>query len=454
LLRNTILPPNLEIAEMHLSSCLVLLGIFCVEPALSQSISPPPADGDSRLTITTAPAVAGDKIAILTTATAGSCKTSSTLVPLAANTSNLVLAGSQTTVLLASSLTQSQIICVSITPAAGGGAKASDEYTVGPPVSPPGFDWGMVRAYFTVGALTSQERDQFSHQDLFLSFRLDKQYTRFHKMSDPDNYGHRPSLNSFFEVRLTALPVAVQNCSPSTPSSACQSAPNSGNPSGGTTTQAFLNSQKSARLAFGVYAPFILHEWHQAGSSGHVPVSTPYALFIGPLWKTGFDTTLNGLNQTQQGNGTPSQVQPVGTSGEFYKFLEAGFRLGHYQLSSDPETTPSTLSYLDVTLGHFSNLSSLLCPRAQYQGNNSCNSAAGTLPWTRDMRLHVEGLLEVPATHGFSIGFSTNVVFDPFNLQNSAQNVHIRPADDLRFLFAYKFDISKIAGKLAPSFSN
>jgi len=361
--------------------------------------------------------------------------------------------------------------------------------------APPGYDWGRVRAYFTLGALLSQQDNQFSHADTFLDFQLDKTYALMGNIDETGNHSWKPGLNSFFETRLTALPVAVQSCptitttttsttTPATTSSStalspnCASASTTATPTTtatttttGTTTAApdqttaFLNSQKSARLLFGVYIPFQLDRWslQDKDSSGNA-VTTPYALFIGPLIKTGFDTSINGLNQTQQGGSTPSAVQAVGNSNEFYKFYDFGFRLGHVQLSGQSNKAHEIISYLDVTWGRFSNMASLLCPASAYQGNDTCNTSplttsmtsSGTttttstilpLPWAHDYRLNVEGLLEIPGTNGFSIGFSTNVAAK--GGQPSTSVVHIRPQDDLRFLFAYNCDISKIAAKLA-----
>ena len=443
--------------------------------SLAQTISPTPADGDTKITLLTAPAAKGDTIAIFAAPAPVApalpvCNASGTAVPLAPNTSNSVLSGSQTTLLLQNPLAQGQVICAVITssavPAAAGSPRTTPQVVVNAPVSPPGFDWGMVRAYFTFGGLTSQADSEFSHEDLFLAFRIDKQYVRFHKNSNPDNYGHRIGLMSFFETRLTALPVAVQSCTPTATTTCANSSSSSTSATAvaATTSQAFLNSQKSARLDFGIYAPVLLHEWHVSSRVGTQTQSAPYALFVAPLIKIGFDTSLNGLNQTQQGSSTPSAVQSIGNSSEFYKFYDYGFRLGHYQLAGDPEISPTLLSYLDVTWGRFSNLASLICDTTKdtYDpGANTCSlpvgstaTSIGELPWQRDTRLNVEGLLEIPATNGFSIGFSTNVVFDPLGHQGTSTLKHIRPNDDLRFLFAYKFDISKLAAKLAPQPTN
>jgi hypothetical protein len=337
------------------------------------------------------------------------------------------------------------------TPAVAAPGKAAVQPTpVAPaaPTSPSPFDWGRVRAYFVAGALMSQENDQFSHQDLFLAFRLDKVYWVRKQTSD----GTYPAgLHTYFDTRMTALPVAVQSCNAFASSSTCSSATNSSSSGSSTdpskTTETFLNSQKSARLQFGAFYPVYFQHWTVNAKNGSEVTPTHYGLFVAPLLETGFDTTLNGLNQTQQQSSTPSQVQPVGSSSQFYKFYDYGFRLGHDRLSTDSGSAPEEISYLNVGWGRFSNLASLLCPAAQYKGGNTCSAPSGTLPWQRDMRLRVEGLLQVPGTGGFSVGFSTNVSFYKKGLSDP---IHIEPADDLRFLFGYKFDISKIAGKLAP----
>jgi hypothetical protein len=331
---------------------------------------------------------------------------------------------------------------------AGGAALPTKVVVVQAPASPPGFDWGLVRANFTAGGMLSQADGQFGHEDLFLAFRIDKNYG----MAAPDKNGiSKPRLGTFFETRLTALPVAVQTCNPSI--SACSS---SGSSSTGasstpaTTTETFLNSQKSARLQFGLYYPVYLTTWQVKSKSGGSAGNIPYALYIAPLVKTGFDTTLNGLNQTTQSSSTPTQVQPIGNSSQFYKFYDFGFRVGHDQASTSKSVAPEQISYLDVGWGRYSNLASLLCPTSEYAGNNTCNAPSGSLPWKRDVRMRLEGLLQVPGTKGFSVGFSTNVSFYPGDGSSETGPVHIRPADDLRFLFAYQFDISTIAAKLAP----
>lgn len=432
----------------------------------AQTISPP-TSGDTTLTLTTAPAPVNSTISIYTAAPPTVCNSSATVLPLAPNTSNLVIPGTNTTILLKSPLTQGQIVCAVLTApvgAAAGGTWNSPPVTVGAPASPPGYDWGMVQAYFTFGALLSEQDNQFSHEDLFLSFHLDKTYLQTGNYNTTGKHSFKPGLNTFFDTRLTSLPVSVQPCSTSSGSSSTCSNANTSTSSTSTSTsstttsntQVFLNSQKTARFEFGIYAPFIWNRWTVSNKSNGSGSNTPYALYIAPLVKTGFDTSVNGLNQIQQQSSTPDSVQPVGNSASFYKFYDFGFRLGQYQLSGQKDASHEILSLLDVAWGRFSNMASLLCPVPLYNGNGGCGSSAtpapSPLPWSHDWRVSLEGLLEVPATHGFSVGFSANVSAKgtPPSVVNGTTDVHIRPQDDLRFLFAYKIDISQLAAKLAP----
>ena len=437
------------------SSNIIPLLLTCCLSSYAQSISPVPADGDSTVTVTFTTLAADASGALYSPPSAkdgDACLVStSNQLPLKAGVPTKAPFGSTTLVLVTDKpLREGTPVCADVS-----GLASSKVVVVKAPASPPGFDWGRVRAYFTAGALISQEHNQLSHEDLFVAFRLDKVYWMYGASKKDSTYGS--GLHTYFETRLTALPVAVQSCNTSnsstgaTSSSNC-SASSSSSSSGSstdtnTTTQSFLNSQKTARLQFGTFYPLYFQHWKVTGKNGQALTTTNYGLFVAPLIETGFDTSLNGLNQTQQQSTAPSAVQPVGSSSQFYKFYDFGFRLGHDRLSTDSGAAPEEISYLNVGWGRFSNLASLLCPTAQYQGRNSCAAPSGSLFWQRDFRMRLEGLLQVPATNGFSVGFSSNV---NFYKKGNSNPVHIEPPDDLRFLFGYKFDITKIASKLAP----
>jgi len=292
--------------------------------------------------------------------------------------------------------------------------------------------WGLVRAYFTSGFLLSQDQGSFSQSNLFLSFTIDKTWRL--PNSHLYNNGRFPGINSFFETRLTSIPVnscAQQSgTSESGGSSTSTDCVNNAGGGGGSSTplDTFLANQKTARLAIGVYLPATVTNWTYKG--------TPNALFVAPIAKIGFDTPAGSLSQTQ-----PSNSTGTGTSGatsvvavnptNFYKFYTFGARFGHFAMTTSKSQAPETLSYLDFTFGRFSNLESLV------------NTAALANSRERLWRINVEGILKVPSTP-LIVGFSANV-----GMKNPGAPPIIQGAgDDLRFLFGAKFDMAKLMAKI------
>jgi len=274
-------------------------------------------------------------------------------------------------------------------------------------------------------------------------------------------------INSFFDARLTAIPVA------SNPTNTTVTG-NAGTPTA--TTTSFLSTQKTARISVGVYLPVLLTHWVWNADAN--------ALFIAPISKIGFDT----ITQSAQQN----VVLPDGTAGtqtyaQVYKYWTYGARIGHMQMARSANQAPETYSYLDIGFGPYSNLESLICKRTEYTasltatppgtplpGNypatnytdSDCTSAypgyyqppAGAsfvyLPYEtlkRIYRLDLEGLLKIPYTPIY-VGFNANIgqkavgagQFDPA----------FKAPDDLRFFFGTRFDISSLISKLLVNVGN
>ena len=323
-------------------------------------------------------------------------------------------------------------------------------------------DSGMYRYYFTAGDLLSKQDGSFSHSDLFLDFHADR------SLLLPGNYPnmpqlrfrHRPGFNSYFDVRLTSVPAAVQNCTQNTAAataaaattadtSACTSATStSPGKTSSDATQVFLNSQKSASLAGGFYFPFMLPVWSIDNEK--------YATFFAPIAKVGFQTTIDDLGQTQQDqqsqqpNVAGAGVSSVGNSSTFYKNYSYGGRLGvfHFPAKAGPGHAPEIEHYIDVTFGRFSNLPTSVCADLP-SGKPPC-SATSPHVYQRQYRFALEGFFQVPATHGFSIGFSANVAQDNVG----AHHWDYLPPDDLRFFFGYKFDIQNLVNISKKSFAS
>jgi hypothetical protein len=277
-------------------------------------------------------------------------------------------------------------------------------------------DWGRVRATFTAGTVLSADNNfqgrSSTQSTLFLDFTAEKNW-RSGGLNAQDNWQRRLLFSTFFETRLTSVPQA-QMTSTATPPA--------GGGTGNTpdTLTTFISSQKSALMVGGAYFPYLTNKW--------IWHNTPYALFAAPLAKVGFITPV-GSTTTQTTAGTAQPVNPQ----QFYNFYGWGGRIGHYKLSYDSANeAPELMSYIDVTVGRFSNLETLA----------PLPNGSGTYP-IRQYRVAIEGALKVPATPlllGFSANLGQNLLSQPHTLAAK---------DDLRFFFGTTFDIGRLFGKLA-----
>src|SRR3954453_15588344 len=102
------------------------------------------------------------------------------------------------------------------------------------------------------------------------------------------NRAEYPGFSTFFETRLTSVPVTVQPCPTASTSTTGRCSGTSSNNTDQFNT--FVTSQKSARLAVGAYLPFIAKVWTYNGVRN--------ALFVGPLAKVGL-IPVSAINQSQ-----------------------------------------------------------------------------------------------------------------------------------------------------------
>jgi hypothetical protein len=285
-------------------------------------------------------------------------------------------------------------------------------------------DWGRVHAYFTGGVVFSNDAEDFSRQDLVLSFTLDKNWWQ---AADPyaleksgrerGASGQNPSrgqpceggerrkggnaceggpsgrlsfrqLNTFFDTRLTAVPVVPQATAAAPPSTAAKTGATT---SSSSTAAGFVDSRKAATIQVGIYAPLYSDAW--AWTHDH----QRNALFVAPVAKFGISTIVG----QDQGKATDTSV---------YKFWSFGVGLGHYRLNQTPDTAPELISYLHVTAGKWESF--------------------GT-----EWRLAVEGRLKLPDAP-FQVGFDANV------------RRGFKGDADLRFVVGTRFDLGELLGKL------
>jgi hypothetical protein len=266
-----------------------------------------------------------------------------------------------------------------------------------------------------------------------------------------------PGINTFFDVRLTSIPVSACNlpngasgsssgsCAAPSPTPAAAAgavrAQDTATPSP-TPLDTFLSQRKTARLTVGAYFPFTITSWTYN--------KTPNALFIAPLAKVGFDTPAGDLAQVQSTstnsqtgattNTTASTVTAVNQT-SFYNFFGYGARIGHYGLTNSRNEAPELISYLDVIFGPFSNLESLIIPETGLTTGQAAKR-------TRLYRLALEGILKVPSTP-MIIGFSANVGQETLGL--GPHTIVQRAGDDLRFLFGVRFDAAKLMSVVAKA---
>ena len=279
-------------------------------------------------------------------------------------------------------------------------------------------------------------------------------------------------VSTYFETRLTSIPVVSNSANTtcntsnsgttttgnsgtsasggtstsSTP--ACTSTNASGNGgnaagSSGNTTNSFLTSQQTANVGVGVYLPFLLSRW--------LYKNTPNALFIAPIGKIGFNTITSATAQTVvlPGNGgTGTQ-----TFEQLYNFYDYGFRVGHMGLTNTTQVAPELYSYLDFSLGRFSNLESLICHRPDQGGGSvagsGCTTAFGSSysfdSRKRLYRIDIEGLLKVPNTPVY-VGLNANI--GQRQVMADKLDPNFVAPNDLRFLFGTKFDIAQLFNRI------
>jgi hypothetical protein len=263
-------------------------------------------------------------------------------------------------------------------------------------------DWGRVRAYFSGGAMFSKNRSDFSQQDLTVAFVLDKSWWQEEARGTPRHWLGVKGFNTFFDTRVTSVPVA--GIMMTTPAGAPAAGSNGATPSA---TAQFIDSKKAAVMQAGFYIPFYNQAWVWTHDN------KKNAIFIAPVGKIGLITATDSAPVTTSNN-NGSEVTTTSTpsiDNSVAKFYALGVGLGHYELSSNQDVAHELISYLHLTVGKFENFD----PGA----------------W----RIATEGRLKIPGT-ALQVGFDANV---PVR----------RGPGDLRFVFGARFDIGELIGKLS-----
>lgn len=353
----------------------------------------------------------------------------------------------------------------------GGGGAAARETTQ--PQDFPEYDWGRVRAYFAGGVIMSKENENFSQNDVFLDFTIDKNYFASSKRRLLKDF------NTFFNARLTSIPV-------SQPTPAPEGTDGEGGEDGedGEDTDDdtpcntpdcinFVSSEKAALLQAGVYLPIYgkYTSWlrripveqedvtKRDPSKGTRTVERRYnyernALFVAPLAKGGIQTIIGDrLTTTSEGRQFNGD--------DVFNFYSFGAMLGHYRIPTrrvqctarkdakgndaydrdcivsrdgnrayryirNTNLAPELISWLTLTTGRWESFNIQVPTGEEDAEGNPIKRPIR--PW----RYEALGRLKIP-NGPFIVGFDGNFGKGP---------------DDLRFIFGMRFDIGKVFNTL------
>lgn len=333
-----------------------------------------------------------------------------------------------------------------LTPIAAADTK-SDLVVVGKPENE------RVDINFTAGVLLSQSNNSFSQANLFMGVNIDDTLRlpgiypdtvfackdgggRAGPTDAPErcSRNHRPAVNGFFSVRLTAIPVNSSQTTTSTDSS---------NPSQ-TTYETFLASRKTVHFEVGLYTPWY---FGRVGMNS----SRRQAFLFAPAARFGLNTLLGNENQsTSAGGATQTTVASSNADNKVYSFWTVGARIGVSDLKAG---APRLVHYLDVGIGKFSNLRSLYCPISVATNcvNSTTNAFDPALEYHyTPFRVFLEGAIDYK---GFVLGFSLNKSQNALLAERPSKT---RPStdpraaitaadDDTRFLMGYRLDLDKLA---------
>jgi hypothetical protein len=275
---------------------------------------------------------------------------------------------------------------------------------------------GRTRYYLSTGVELSQDNQQFSNQDLYLGFALDRNWIR----GAPDAW-LTILLNSEFSAQLASIPVAASSTT-TTNSTTSQS------------VSTFITSRKAAVVGGDIYVPLYFRAFK--GWFGSQTTA-----FFAPIIKGGLQTITSGaLSASTPAPGTTTTTTTVNSEGLYY-FWGMGIRLGDLKLHRSWNVGPEILSHLDLTFGQWQNFEQ--CKHA----SNCTPGADGTVPSSQLYQpwlLALEGQFNVPKTPVI-IGFkATKPMFS-----GGGQG-------DLRFYFGVKLDVGCIyksfKGGTTPSF--
>ncbi len=273
------------------------------------------------------------------------------------------------------------------------------------------------------------------------------------KLYDARRWQHLwPGLNTYFQTRLTAIPVTTiaskntrttNDTASGTAQPAAHALASAATPDATTSSDPATNiisTAQTAKVEVGAYLPFFVTRWEYN--------NRPNALFIAPLAKVGFDTVTGPSSAITIAPDGTVQTQ---TFEQVYNYWSYGARVGHMELSRSESKAPETFSYLDIAIGPYSSLQSYIChPGSQTLASPSTcatypNLTGGAVDSRKRLyRFDIEGLLKIPRT-AFYVGLNANIGQKTLGADHLDRG--FAAPDDLRFFFGTKFDIASVLAK-------
>jgi hypothetical protein len=306
-------------------------------------------------------------------------------------------------------------------------------------------DWGRARATITGGAVVSNQLQSGNSTTANAYVDGEFEYAWMLPMR------RKVGLSSLIDTELSATPVSTQSKTTSTTSSTSSS---SGTSVTSLSQLNALSSQESARVVLGSYLPVKTTRWYHRTNW----------LTLAPLGKAGFDTLLNPSSGSASSSSSGTTLLTTNSFSSVYNFWAAGTRVGWEEFSESTDKAPRHISWLDITVGNYSNLPSYVCDKAKASEFTPTSTAPTytscyiTTPATKTAkamytpdysrklvpRIGIGGFLLVPNT-SVAVGVDAN-------LGQYLRYEHIdpvsKPGNDVRLYFGYQLDLVETLKKL------
>ena len=262
----------------------------------------------------------------------------------------------------------------------------------------------------------------------------------------------QPGIENFINLRMTPVPVATKT---TTTTIATPAGSNTGT-STTSTNPNMLTSQQSALVFGGFDFPVRLTRWDNNSK----------AFFVAPLIKSGFATLLNpsvnnASTTSTTGSTTPTTINTstAATFNSVYWYNATGLRFGAAQYPTSTDKAPIPFAQFDMTVGHYSNLPSIVCNPATttttktQPTNTSCyttttTTTGGTTATTylvqgtsRTLipRLQLAGFIQIP-NYPFVLGVDANLAEYAFGSHVNKIDSHNKPGNDVRIYVGVTLD--------------